>query len=200
VTDGRNGTADPSVSSEEITKIRRVEVQEAGKVLGVSDFVFLDYPDGGYSSESALCKSIVAVIRRVRPVFVLTVDPFLPYEAHPDHRSVGMAAAQACMFASLPHFIGDGESDPAPIWQVKNIAFHSSAYPNTFINVDETWALREKGILSHQSQFTPQSYQFLGRYFDLKARQYAFNGCTHAEAFKVLPMELLHMSVDTLHM
>lgn len=200
VTDGGNGTSDPTVSKEEIAKIRREEVKAAGAVLGVSEFVFLNYPDGGYPSEGALCKSIVPVIRRVKPELVLTVDPFLPYEVHPDHRAVGLAAAQAGLFSSLPHFVGDGESDPAPVWRVKGIVFQSTAYPNTYIDVDDSWELRVRAILTHKSQFSPEDYQFLGKYFDLKSREYASKDCTHAEAFKVLPVDFLHMCVDTLYL
>ena len=44
-TDGSKGSDDPQVTSEELTKIRRQEQLNAGKVLGLRDVVFLEYAD-----------------------------------------------------------------------------------------------------------------------------------------------------------
>jgi len=184
VTDGSKGTADPHLRGKALAGIRRKEAETAAALLGVSTHVFLDYEDGSYPDEKALFDSISSVIREVKPQFVMTVDPFLPYEGHPDHRKVGMAATEACIANA-----------------VECIVYQSTANPNTFINADDTWDMKNQAILAHTSQFSPDSFAMLGAYFDFKARQYAEGrGCVRAEAFKVLPTLLLHMCVDTINL
>jgi LmbE family N-acetylglucosaminyl deacetylase len=130
---------------------------------------------------------------------VLAPDPFLPYEAHPDHRRVGMAATEACLFSPFPGFKTEN-GNTAP-WAVKGIAFHSTAYPNTFIGVDETWDMKMKALAMHESQFPKEMLERLGMYFYFKAAQYAAGrSCEKAEAFKVLSGDHLHMNVDTLNL
>ena len=199
VTDGSKGTDDPAISACRMAEIRKKEAVEAGGLLGVDSFRFLDYEDGSYPDEKELCRSIVAVIREVKPQVIMTVDPFLPYEAHPDHRKVGMAAAEACIFSSNIHY-GTGEGAPLqPVWRVEGIAFYATAYPNTFINADDTWDAKINAILTHKSQFDPESFELLKMYFDFKARQYAEGkGFERAGAFKVLAPSYLHMCVDTI--
>lgn len=198
VTDGSMGTADPSVKPEDLAQKRRQEVYESANYLGVSEVIFLDYPDGSYTSEKEVAHSIVSVIRRVKPEIVLTVDPFLTYEVHPDHRNVGMAAAQACLFSMFPGFKADGETvESSDLWAVDGIAFHSTRHPNTFVNIDETWEKKLNAMAMHESQFDKDVMLKLGYYFDFKAKAYAKGkGFERAEAFKVLTTDCMHMNVD----
>ena len=45
-TDGSKGSADPTMSPEQLIALRRQEQRSAADVLGVKDIVFLGYPDG----------------------------------------------------------------------------------------------------------------------------------------------------------
>lgn len=200
VTDGSMGTMDPGRDPAELAAVRRDEAEKSAALLGVAETVYLDFKDGGYADEKLLCQEIVSVIRKVRPEIVMTVDPFLPYEAHPDHRRVGMAVAEACLFSPFPGFgSGEGQAEQSGPWAVKGIAFHSTAYPNTFINADETWEKKMQAISLHASQFSPEWLQTLGAYFDVKARAYAQGRpFPRAEAFKALTTDCLHMNVDTI--
>lgn len=202
VTDGSMGTTDPNVKPEELAKIRRKEAEKAAASLGVSQLIFLDYPDGSYADEKQLAHSIVSVIRKVKPEIVLTVDPFLTYEVHPDHRSVGMAAAQACLFSMFPGFKAEGETvESSDLWTVDGIAFHSTLNPNTFVDIDDTWDKKLNAIAMHESQFDENVMLRLGYYFDYKARAYAEGkGFNRAEAFKVLTVDCLHMNVDAINL
>jgi LmbE family N-acetylglucosaminyl deacetylase len=198
VTDGSMGSIDPLAKPEQIAAVRRNEAKSAAAYLGASDCIFLDISDGSYTDEKLLCKKIVSAIRSVKPEMVLAPDPFLPYEAHPDHRRVGMAAAEACIFSPFPGF--KAEPDGAA-WTVKGIAFHSSAYPNTFVGVDDTWDMKMKALAIHESQFPKEMLERLGMYFYFKAVQYAAGRpCEKAEAFKVLGGDHLHMNVDTINL
>ncbi|HEX3043245.1 MAG TPA: PIG-L deacetylase family protein, partial [Bacillota bacterium] len=197
VTDGRLGSTDPSVNPGELIRTRRRETEASAGVLGVSRTLYLDYADASYPDEKELSTKIVSVIRSVQPELVMTVDPFLPYEAHPDHRRVGMAVSESVLFASFPHFDSmQGQPVLAP-WQVGGIAYYNTAYPNTFIDVDQTWDRKLKALAAHSSQFSGEYANLVKLYLEFKARQYAEGkGFIYAEAFKVLPAMFLHGMVD----
>lgn len=200
VTDGSMGSPDPSAKPDAIAAVRKKEVERSAAFLGVRETFYLDFPDGGYTDEKLLCRRIVQIIRQVRPEIVMAPDPFLPYEAHPDHRRVGMAAAEACIFSQFPLFQMQSDTE-ADTWMPKGIAFHSTAYPNTFICVDETWEMKLKALAIHESQFSQPVLERLGMYFAFKAGQYAQEKpFAMAEAFKVLSCDHLHMNVDTIHL
>lgn len=200
VTDGRIGTVNPNDKPVVITNIRKEEIKKSAGILGVDTLLELNYGDSQYIPERELTKKIVGIIRKIEPDFVMTVDPFLPYEVHPDHRMVGMAAAEACLFSPFPHFYSFNEAKPSKIWNVKGIAFYNTAYPNTFINVDDTWDLKLQAIEAHKSQFSGDTLLLYEKYFDLKSQELANGkGFTHAEAFKVMTPMHLHCNVDAIN-
>jgi LmbE family N-acetylglucosaminyl deacetylase len=89
-----------------VTQSREVEARKAAAVLGKQDLVFLGYPDGFLceTPHTVLRERLIRVIRRVRPRIVMTFDPWAPFEPHPDHRAVAMAAVEAIGFAHMPLF------------------------------------------------------------------------------------------------
>ncbi|NMD41929.1 MAG: PIG-L family deacetylase, partial [Firmicutes bacterium] len=103
VTDGSAGTVDPSMDRSELARIRRREGEEAAALLGVTEMIWLDFPDSGCLQLSAVREKIFETVRRVRPDLVMVMDPWLPYEAHTDHRVTGLAAAEAVLLAGYPH-------------------------------------------------------------------------------------------------
>lgn len=200
VTDGSMGTLDAEVKREDLAALRRKETTLAANILGVRTNLFLELVDGSYPNEQELARRIVGVIREVEPDMVMTVDPFLPYEAHPDHRKVGMATVEACLFSVFPNFLTFQDSESAKPWNVQGIAFYNTAYPNTLVKVDDSWDLKLDSIAAHQSQFSGADLEKYKMYFEFKSRQYAEGrGFTHAEAFKVMAPMHLHVNVDTIH-
>jgi len=95
-TDGDAGGFDPDVPRAQIPAIRRAEQEAAAKAVGVSDVVFLGYPDGRLQASIELRRDIARVIRRVRPQRVLCSSPERNrqriHPSHPDHLAAGEAA------------------------------------------------------------------------------------------------------------
>lgn len=199
VTDGRIGSTNPEMDINDMISTRRREAEAAAGILGVKDKIFLDYPDAGYINEKELTERIVKVIREVEPEFVMTVDPFLPYEAHPDHRRVGMAVAEACLFSVFPNFYSYGETSASKSWEVKGVAFYNTSYPNSFIDVTDTWNLKIESIGAHKSQFSGEMFELYKMYFGFKAQELGGkSGFKMAEGFKVFTPMLLHANVDAM--
>jgi LmbE family N-acetylglucosaminyl deacetylase len=126
----------------------------------------------------------------------MTVDPWMPYEAHPDHYKVGRAVAAAILAA---HTIMYPEAG-AP-FEVSQVGFYATSYPNTFIDVTAYWEKKMDAILTHDSQFNTPEWPLLSQFFSYQGNELfqvlkqhggavAPNG--YAEAFKVLAARQLH--------
>ena len=101
------------LEGEPLIEQSRREALEAARILGKKDVVFLDYSDGLLSDVplNELRERFIRLVRLVRPRVVMTFDPWAPFEAHPDHRAVAMAATEAVSFAQNPRFHPEHRSE-----------------------------------------------------------------------------------------
>lgn len=197
VTDGGVGTQDPSIDPPELAGIRRREGEEAARLLGVTRMIWLDFPDGGNLQLPAVREKIIEAVRRVRPDLLMVMDPWLPYEAHSDHRATGLAAAEAALLSGYPHACPQHLAGGLAPHTLKAVAFYATSRPNTFINVSATWPLKLAALKKHKSQFDPDSLEMIGAYLTAKAREHAAGRDFElAEAFKVLSPLQLHLFED----
>lgn len=99
VTDGDAGGSDPTVSRDEMRRVRRAEQEAAAAEVGVKDLFWLGYPDGRVEPSIDLRRDISRVIREVRPQRVVAQSPERLwdriYASHPDHLAAGEATACA---------------------------------------------------------------------------------------------------------
>lgn len=87
----------------ELADIRTRELEKALGILGVSEHLWLDYPDGGcpqVDSEEPTAR-IEHIIRDVRPAAVMTFGPD-GMTAHPDHQAVCDWTTEAFRRAAVP--------------------------------------------------------------------------------------------------
>lgn len=195
ISKGKGGSQ--SLSSETLAQLRQKELVEAGQTLGVKTFKQLDLEESHYPVLKDLVIEIIDVIRDLKPDCVITVDPTLLYEAHPTHRVVGQAVLDACMFASNRHFPTPDDKN-CKAHKVECVAFYGTAHPNTFIDISSTYNLKLESIKKHKTQFDEQGFIQLKQYLDYRCHE---NGkekkVSFAETFKVLPIILTHMSVES---
>ncbi|MEX0975367.1 MAG: PIG-L deacetylase family protein [Bacillota bacterium] len=198
VTDGSMGTFDPRFSREQIAAVRRREQEDAASMLGVKDIEWLGFRDGFLPDVETLREPMVKLIRRFQPDFVLTLDPWLPYEAHPDHRKTGMAAVEAVIYAAFPLAYPEHLQEGLVPWGVSGIAMALSARPNTFINVESTWDRKIAACLAHKSQFPLDLWNSMYMpYIQAKSMEWGREvGAGVAETFKVMHPYHLHVMVD----
>ncbi len=187
MTDGSRGTTDPTMEPEKLAEVRRREQEEAGRVIGVSRIHWLDYPDTLLPYTPEVRERVVRVIREEKPDVVLAPDPWLMYEAHPDHRVTGLVASEAVMFSPLP-LIARGVQPHA----IAAIAYYYTAKPNYFHDVSSTFGRKLEALSRHKSQFEPVWPIFVEQLKVLAAAYGALKGVEFAEAFRVLPLSLIH--------
>ncbi len=104
-TNNERGTLDPEWDTRFTADTRREEARRGAKVLGVNREVeFLGYEDGwlGGTPIIELREKCMRAIRKHKPDILFTWDAFTPYEEHPDHRAIAVAATEAVAFSALP--------------------------------------------------------------------------------------------------
>ena len=158
VTKGDKGSDDPEVTPSQLAQIRESEQRDAGRILGVSDFVFMGYPDGYLQHTLELRRDLARVIRSYRPEVVICYDPtnrFLTdtYVNHPDHRASGDATIDAVFPTArdrltFPELLADG-LEPHKVAQLWLAA---PGQPNTVVDIGDTLELKCKALLAHPSQ------------------------------------------------
>lgn len=103
-TDGNAGRSSAVAVSgpAELGLVRRQELHEAARVLGVSEVRAGGHPDGGLESvdEQVLLAEMVDFLRVHRPEVVITFGPEGAPNAHRDHRVVHRLATQAFALAA----------------------------------------------------------------------------------------------------
>jgi len=194
VTDGSAGSQDESLIGQRLKEIREKEQEKAAETLGVHELIWLGFEDLGEYTVEQVRSKVVEQIRKIRPDMVFTVDPFLPYEVHPDHIKCGFAACQASSLYRLPK-LHPGNSDH----QLRAVGLFNTAYPNTFYEVEQRHIERKLFALSrHKSQFDENSLKMLSFYLTERAKQYAPEPGKLVETFKILPPSMLHVFPEAL--
>lgn len=201
-TDGSMGSFDPEMTRQCVADIRKKEQEEAGRILGVKDIHWLDFPDGFLPDVETVRPKIVRVIRRVRPDFIITLDPWLTYEAHPDHRKTAMAAVEAALYAAFPLAYPDDAKEGLSPHSVKGIALAVSSHPNTVIDITETWDRKMAACLCHRSQFPEHVWKnVFAPVLTAKSAEIGRKiGAAYAEDFKVMTTTHLHIMADAWRM
>jgi LmbE family N-acetylglucosaminyl deacetylase len=161
-TDGGRGTEDPDVTPEQLSATRRAEQRAAADILGVTDIVHLDYPDGYLQPTLDLRRDITRQIRRFRPDLVITQNPqrrldFNPYIGHPDHLATGEATLASVYPAArdhlnFPELWTDEHLEP---WKVRQVLLTGVEEPNLWLDVGESFETGLAAILAHTSQVDP---------------------------------------------
>ena len=162
-TDGSKGTEDRSLTGAQLSELRKREQRAAAEVLGLSEVVFLDHPDGGLEPSLELRRDITRQIRRLRPEIVVTTTPVrdlvnigIPnYIGHPDHYAAGEATLSAVFPAArdhlaFPELLEEG-LEPwavAEVWLMGPGATANMYHPLTQADVDLSIA----ALMKHASQ------------------------------------------------
>jgi N-acetylglucosamine malate deacetylase 2 len=92
---GRNMGNPPFATRESLPKIRKEELKEAARVLGIQDLRMLGYRDKTveFEDEELLANRLGAIIGETNPSLIITFYP--GYAVHPDHDATGAAVIRA---------------------------------------------------------------------------------------------------------
>lgn len=158
ITSGDKGSDDPTMTTEQLIATRKAEQEEACRILGVQETIFLGYPDASLVADLNLRRDLTRVMRQVRPDAIMTFDPTMRYFTdgyinHPDHIATGEASL-AAVFPSVrdrltfPELLAEG-LEPH---KVPHIYLYATDNANCWIDVTDTMDLRIRALKAHASQ------------------------------------------------
>jgi LmbE family N-acetylglucosaminyl deacetylase len=194
VTDDLVGVLDATLTDEEATARLRGEQERAGAEIGVNGQYWLGFPDAGDYDYYALRREIIRHIRLLRPDFIFSVDPWLPYESHGDHLKTGRAVTEAALLYGFPRLATDPEIDRSyRPHTLRGIALYFTLKPNQIFDISEFRERKHRALDAYQAQFTPESLEQLHRGLDFVERNCAEEEAfSHGEPLKVLSPGQLH--------
>ena len=117
----RGKCGDPAVCTPgELPATRERELREAAAIGGIDEVHVLDYRDRELerTPPDEIRAVLVAHIRRVRPLVVVTFDPN-GFNQHPDHVAIGRFATDAVAAAADPRWLrqaGEPHTVPRLLW------------------------------------------------------------------------------------
>jgi LmbE family N-acetylglucosaminyl deacetylase len=145
------------LTADELRAARDAEIHDAARVLGIERVICLGYSDGELREQVSLAElrgRFIRVLREVRGDVMFTWDPFTPYEGHPDHRHVAMAAHEAAAFAHFPLYepgqIAEG-LEPQYVGEQWYFA-KAPRDRNKFVDITETIDRKIEALCRHTSQ------------------------------------------------
>ncbi|HEX9012776.1 MAG TPA: PIG-L deacetylase family protein [Anaerolineaceae bacterium] len=199
VTDDQVGVLDAHLPTAETEAALQKEQSEAGSHIGVAEQIRLGYPDGGPIDPAALRDDLILAIRRLKPDFIFSVDPWLPYEFHQDHILTGRAVSEAAGLYHFPRLKVKGSADlgytPHPL---AGIAYYFTHAPNTYFDISAAWQAKHSAVRCYRSQFTAEEMEDQLASLEAQEREAGRErGVERAEALKVLRPAQLHIQTDT---
>ena len=163
-TNDDKGSYDPQMSSQRLARIRKQEEEESEGLLGTpkENISWMGYDDGmlEYAPQPKLVEEATAIIRRVRPDVLLSVDPGEWYERwhKTDHRMAAFNTVDAVRAAEFWLYFPNQKLELGlQPYQVPLMYFFypSAQEANTFINIDSVADLKADAALLQVSQFEP---------------------------------------------
>lgn len=143
-TKGEVGTLRPELTKEKVAKLRVKELMDANEVLGVKETLVLDFPDGGLIDGSKLREKLIYYVRKYKADRVITFDPWVKYEVHPDHVIVGRMASEAATFAMFPLLYTEQLKEDIKPYHCTDIWFMGMLghKPNYYIDIASTLEIK----------------------------------------------------------
>jgi LmbE family N-acetylglucosaminyl deacetylase len=158
VTDGDAGGFDDTITRADMAVLRQREQRAAAAAVGVTDLIFLGWPDGRTVADLELRKAISRVIRQVRPDRCIIQSALRSYQriyaSHPDHLAVGSASMDAIYpdarnpFA-YPELLAD---EGLEAWTVSETWVVGHDQPNHAVDITERFDTKLAALHCHESQ------------------------------------------------
>jgi LmbE family N-acetylglucosaminyl deacetylase len=192
-TSGDKGTPDKEMTGDRLSRMREDEERAAAARLGVTEVVFLRFPDGELTPSLELRGAITRLIRLYKPYAVMTHDPLTlfynnEFINHPDHRAVGLATVDAIYpTARDPLQFNEHIREGLEPHKVKEIYLFGSESPNVLVDISETIEDKVEALKLHVTQVGPPE-QLAERVKSRSAMIAEPHGLQYAEAFRRIVM------------
>jgi LmbE family N-acetylglucosaminyl deacetylase len=152
-TNGEVGTLRRDITKIEVANKREEELDLANEILGIAEKFMLGYPDAGFINAQELRKQLIYYVRKLKIDRIITFDPWVKYEIHPDHVVVGRMAAEAGAFSAFPLLYEDQLKNGLEPYGCSEVWFmgllgHS---PNAIVDISQVMEKKVQAALKFDS-------------------------------------------------
>ena len=154
MTRGDKGTPDRSTTPEDLIRLRQEEQLQAARELGVEKVLFLENGDGELEVTMERRRALTRIIREYQPEVVITHDPWMRYQLHPDHRASGTLALDAVISARDRLYFPEQIQQGLNPCRVRRVLLFASDQPDYWVDVERTFDKKMKALGRHKSQVT----------------------------------------------
>ena len=167
------GTRAEGEEREALVRLRREESLAGGRILGVVDYEFWNYPEGhlpGPADLIAAAERVAEVVRRDAPATV-----YAPWvgEQHVDHHALGRAVRLGLALADFR-----GTALGYEVW--------SPLQPTLVVDVSAAYEEKARALLAHRSQTVDTDLVHMVRGLNAHRSLYLPKGSRYGEAFAPL--------------
>jgi len=168
-TNDDKGSYDPEMSAQKLARIRKAEEEAAEAVLGTpkENIQWMGYDDGmlEYAPQPKLVEEATAIIRRIRPDALLSIDPGEWYARwhKTDHRMAAFNTLDAVRAAEFwLYFPNQRLEQHLEPYAVPLMYFYYAApqEANYWVNIDSVAQLKLEAASKHVSQFEPSIHKY----------------------------------------
>jgi LmbE family N-acetylglucosaminyl deacetylase len=152
LTKGDKGTQDPSMTGEALARLRQQEQLRAAQELGVEKVLFLETGDGELEVTMERRRALTRIIREYQPEVLVTHDPWMRYQLHPDHRASGTLALDAMISARDRLYFPEQIDQGLNPCRVGRALLFASDQPDLWMDIERTLDKKIKALGQHQSQ------------------------------------------------
>jgi len=138
------------IEPEELRRIRTVEAERSGEVIGAKEVINIDVGDLTVNShDEETVKKVIEVVRYVKPDVIITHSP---EDYMTDHVETGKLVFNASFSSSVPHF-GSGEAHGliTPLYYMDTLA-GVNFLPEEYVDVTDTIERKLEAVAKHESQ------------------------------------------------
>jgi LmbE family N-acetylglucosaminyl deacetylase len=168
-TNDDKGSYDPDMTSIRLARIRKSEEEESESMLGTpkENIMWMGYDDGmlEYAPQPKLVEEATAIIRRIRPDVLLSVDPGEWYERwhKTDHRMAAFNTIDAVRAAEFWLYFPNQRLQlglqPYRV-PVMYFFYPSPQEANYWVDIDTVFELKVEAAAKQVSQFEPAVNQY----------------------------------------
>lgn len=168
-TNDDKGSYDPDMTSQHLAGIRKAEEEVSEGLLGTprENIMWMGYDDGllEYAPQPKLVEEATAIIRRIRPNVLLSVDPGEWYERwhKTDHRMAAFNTIDAVRAAEFwLYFPNQRLQQGLQPYKVQEMYFFypSPQEANYYVNIDPVAELKFDAAAKQVSQFEPAIHKY----------------------------------------
>ncbi|MFW9865470.1 MAG: PIG-L deacetylase family protein [Candidatus Thorarchaeota archaeon] len=152
-TSGNVGTLRTDLTKEKVAEMRETELRAANEILGIKETLILGYPDAGFINGPELRERLIYYVRKFKADRIITFDPWVAYEVHPDHLIVGRMAAEAGAFAGFPLLHPEHINEGIKPYSCSEVWFMGllGHLPNCFVDISTTLEKKIEAALKFEA-------------------------------------------------